>query len=224
MALMLPTRLVLASRSPRRAQLLRDAGYLFEQIDPPFDDALAPPTSAATDAAALTMALARRKAASLDMARQQPRRARAGRWILAADTVVVNPDGSLAGTPSTAAEARAMIAALIDRRHEVVTGVALRACASDSGRQTECFADAALVELGPVTECQLADYLATGQWSGKAGGYNLFERQASGWPIRVDGDPTTVVGLPMVKLARHLDRRSIVPTRRRKSSPAAGRP
>ena len=206
---MLPTRLVLASRSPRRAQLLRDAGYAFEQIVPPFDDDASPPASAAADPEAAAIALARRKALSAREAPDADRLA-GDRLVLSADTVVVDPEGAVVGTPLSIGEARTLISGLVNRRHHVVTGVALLHCGP--GREDEqpvCFADTATVDVGRVGSQDLDDYLATGQWQGKAGGYNLFERTAAGWPICVEGDPTTVVGLPMVKLARHLGRWSL---------------
>ena len=64
----------------------------------------------------------------------------------------------------------------------------------------ESFADVAVVRFGAVSEQQLVTYLATEEWQGKAGGYNLFDRQSAGWPIEVEGDPATVVGLPMKRL------------------------
>jgi len=206
---MSPTRLILASRSPRRAQLLSDAGYLFEQAHPPFDDDASPPQAAANDPEAATIDLARRKAASLQESTPDPREEDNGttdRLILSADTVVVDRHGSAIGAPVTADEARTMIGRLIGCRHRVVTGVALLPCRPGDGQEPVCFADAASVDVGAVTERQLADYLATDKWQGKAGGYNLFDRQAEGWPITVDGDPTTVVGLPMAKLAQYLDK------------------
>ena len=203
-----PTRLVLASRSPRRAQLLRDAGYLFEQVNPPFDDDAGPPPTAGDDPEAATMDLARRKALSL---RESGQTASAARLVLSADTIVINKHGSAIGAPVTADEAQTMISRLIGCRHRVVTGVALLPCLPGDGQEPVCFADAASIDVGSVTDRQLADYLATDNWKGKAGGYNLFERQADGWPIRVDGDPTTVVGLPMQMLAQYLDKWSQAP-------------
>lgn len=63
------------------------------------------------------------------------------------------------------------------------------------------FADEAVVHCGPVTEAQVQAALDSGVWQGKAGGYNLFELQAAGWPLTVEGDETTVVGLPMKRVA-----------------------
>ena len=63
--------------------------------------------------------------------------------------------------------------------------------------------DVAHVRLGRVPEADLQAYLDSGDWRGKAGAYNLGELQGR-WPMEVEGDPTTVVGLPMAKLVAHL--------------------
>ncbi|MDP7348403.1 MAG: Maf family protein, partial [Phycisphaeraceae bacterium] len=72
-------------------------------------------------------------------------------------------------------------------------------CQSAGDLRTQTLVDTATVHLGKVGPDELQRYLDTQQWRGKAGGYNLFERQ-NRWPLRVEGDPTTVVGLPMRKL------------------------
>ncbi len=182
--------LILASRSARRARLLTEAGYVFEQVDPPFEDDPHPP---AGDPQHVAMELARAKAISVS--------GRDG-IILAADTLIVNPDGTLAGTPTDTQQAAAMVRAFVGRRHVVVTGVAIRGAVR--GDQMITFADTAQVDVGQITDEQIDRYVASGDWRGKAGGYNLFERRADGWPILVEGDETTVVGLPMTILAEHL--------------------
>lgn len=188
-------RLILASSSPRRAQLLRDAGYAFEQAAPTWADPATPPPG---DAEHVAMATADRKARSVR------REAIAGEddvVVIGADTLIVCPDGvSLAGTPQTPAEARTMIRSFLNADHDVVTGVALWTPLRGRGGPT-CFADRARVRMGAVPDAALETYLASGAWRGKAGGYNLFERRDAGWPIEVRGDESTVVGLPMAMLA-----------------------
>ncbi len=200
-------RLILASRSPRRALLLREAGYAFDQADPPFDD---PPQPEAThrDPAALALELARCKAASLAGARPP------GGVILAADTICVGPRDELIGQPATRADAAAMLRGFLGVWHEVVTAVALL---GDGDAEPTGFADTARVRLEHPGEAAMNHYLDSGQWRGKAGGYNLFDRQDDGWPIRVEGDPTTVVGLPMRRLRSALALRGVRPRRETES-------
>lgn len=183
----MPTmRLILASRSERRASLLRERGYAFEQADPPFDDPASP--WAGVDAAEHAVELARQKAQSL-------REGVAGEAVLlAADTICVAADGTLVGTPETREEAEAMVRSFVGVSHRVVTGVAVVRTRDD---RWWTGSDAATVTWGVIGDAAIAGYVASGEWRGKAGGYNLFDRQRAGWPIRVDGDPTTVVGLPM---------------------------
>jgi septum formation protein len=77
----------------------------------------------------------------------------------------------------------------------VVSGAALIGDGVD-----ERLADVAVVTWGQVSADTIDTYVASGEWAGKAGGYNLAERVAAGWPITVEGDPATVMGVPMRKL------------------------
>lgn len=194
--------LILASQSPRRAQLLTEAGFVFEQRSPSFADPDQPPGHLqGHEAEAYAVSLAEQKARSLADTLDQ---AVAGSLpgaaqILAADTICVDAGGELVGKPRDRGHARAMITSFIEAEHRVISGVALLRV-GDGETVMESFADVALVRFGLVDAQALDDYLLAGDWQGKAGGYNLFDRQAAGWPIEVQGDPTTVVGLPMKRL------------------------
>lgn len=197
-----PTRepnLLLASRSPRRAQLLRESGFDAKQITPDFQDP-ADPNQAfeqvpeGPDAA---LHLAERKAACLtDAVISQF----SNTYILTSDTVGIAPNGKLIGTPESRDQALTMLRGLVGRRHTIATGVCLRL----PDGNTESFVDTASVNLGQVPEDELLRYVGTDQWVGKAGGYNLQERQDAGWPLTVEGDPGTVMGLPMDRLTPFL--------------------
>lgn len=177
----------LASQSPRRAALLHEAGYWFVQQTPPFDDPAEPEAASAQAVEALAMRLAEEKARSLA-------EASAGELlILAADTICVDHEGFLVGKPRDRDHARQILLRFMGQAHQVVTGVALL---PEKGKAV-VFADSAMVALSRLEEAQLDTYLDSDQWTGKAGGYNLFDRQHAGWPILTAGDPTTIVGLPM---------------------------
>ncbi len=180
-------RLILASRSPRRAALLREAGFDFTQAVPPFADP-AQPISGGRSPRTLAADLARQKALSLRPSIDDDA------VILAADTLCVAADGRLIGTPASRAEARRILVGFREAAHEVITGVALLRRLDPAPR---LLVAAAAVLLGPLADDQIDAYLDTDQWRGKAGGYNLSERLDAGWPLTVTGDPTTVVGLPM---------------------------
>lgn len=197
--------LLLASRSPRRALLLREAGFDFSQCAPPFADP-ADPSQAATDptdgiAVAQQLALCKAQSLPPEAFSQQP-----GVVALTSDTLGISLAGQLIGTPQTPDRARTMLRLLLGQTHTIVTAVCL--CQRDRPPQT--FADTATVTIGPVPEAQLADYIKSRQWVGKAGGYNLLERQNAGWPITVVGDPTTVMGLPMQQLIPRLQELGIL--------------
>ena len=194
-------KLILASRSPRRAALLRDAGYVFDQADPPFDDPPAPNDTHGRPPQEEAAALARRKAQSL-------RDATTGHVvILAADTICIGSQGGWIGTPADRDDARRMIGSFVNADHEVITGVAL----IDGVGRAASFADTATVRFGVLSDGQIEAYLDTGQWRDKAGGYNLFDRTGDDWPITVTGDPTTVVGLPMRRVTAELAKFGVRP-------------
>jgi len=194
--------LILASRSPRRAQLLCEAGYNFEILSPLFDDPAQPQSSQDLTPDQLAKRLAEQKAQSCSQLVDDGCPA----VILSADTICVGPQGQLIGQPTNAEQARHMIESFIGCSHDVVTGVALLPMGlADESSQPVCFADTATVWFDQLNSDALCEYLGTEQWRGKAGGYNLFDRQAADWPIRVEtGDPATVVGLPLMKLAKRL--------------------
>lgn len=188
--------------------MLAEAGYQFEQHQPPFADPADPQTHGQADAVRLAKTLAEHKALSLwhhladrpePGETSEPANAGEGeRIIIGADTICIDADGELVGQPSDEAEAGAMIRRFAGAQHAVVTGVAILRESQPVWPQV--LADTALVDVGELSGSEIDAYVASGDWHGKAGGYNLSERQAAGWPITVTGDPTTVIGLPMRKL------------------------
>jgi len=189
------TRLLLASQSPRRRELLRACSIEHEVIDSGIDDTglIAPGVSPLW----WVMALAYLKARSgWDRLGD-----RAGAVVLGADTLVIK-GASIIGQPTDEADARAIISTLNDGTHDVATGVALL---DERGRRV-VWVDIAHVRVGNVPEADRENYLLTGNWQGKAWAYNFAERLDDGWPISCEDDPTTVMGLPMKMLPGILDR------------------
>jgi septum formation protein len=219
-----PGRVILASRSPRRRELLREAGIEHEVMLPGFDDAALEPGDVAAEAWVSSLAYLKASSVAREMLRAGI--ATDDAFIVGADTTCVVEDSlgreRLVGTPQSEAEARAMIRAFAGREHAVVTGVAI--VRVENGRiRRELFVDRATVNLGPLSDEQINDYVASGAWRGKAGGYNLTDRVEAGWPITWSGDPATIVGLPISKLIARLRRapRTPRPTGTRTLSPAA---
>ena len=192
-------RLFLASRSPRRRELLAEYGYDFGFEHPGIEDSDLQPGQ--VSAAQWVASLAHLKAqAGREVLSQQASFEPSVDFVLGADTACLK-DGQLIGTPRNATEAEQIIRTLMNGEHEVFTGVAL-VRRRDGKRWV--FADRARVRVGSLTDDQIAMYIASGQWQGKAGAYNLRERMVAGWPLTFVGDETTVMGLPMKALQREL--------------------
>lgn len=190
-------RLHLASRSPRRRELLREAGLVHSAEHPGIEDSTLEPGAVTPEQWVAALAFLKASAGLEDL---QRRGERTPPLVLGADTACVK-DGKLFGTPTTRDEARAMLRSLREGDHEVVTGVALL---DPARRRRTMLVDRAKVRLGALTNDAIDRYVESGAWEGKAGGYNLRERLEAGWPLAYEGDHTTIMGLPMRKLARVL--------------------
>jgi septum formation protein len=186
-------RLILASASPRRRELLSRLGLPFEVRPSGIDEVL----TREVDAPVLATALARAKAR--DIADQVRAAGDGPVLILAADTLVVL-DGRPLGKPGSRDEARAMLRALRGRSHEVVTAVAL--IEVPGGREvTETVTSRVLMR--PYGDPEIDAYVATGEPDDKAGAYAV---QGVGGQLvaRVEGCFENVVGLPLETTARLL--------------------
>ena len=194
-----PPRLILASGSPRRRQLLRDAGYAFEVHPADIDESDYPPGTAPAD---LAEQLAVRKAAAL--ADRYP-----ADVILAADTVVAVAARPL-GKPANAGDATAMLRLLAGSTHAVVTGVAVLRPADGYARSIRVLSTVAMRPLSPA---EIAAYVASNQWQGKAGGYGLQDEYGGADPFvtRMTGSRTNIIGLPMEATAELLAAAGVVP-------------
>jgi len=175
-----PRKLILASGSPRRQQLLRDAGIEFEAYAPDISEEQRPGEQA-TDYA---LRLAREKAEKV--AKQFPQHV-----VLAADTIVV-VDGRSLGKPNDERDAERMLRLLSGRWHQVITAVSVvvpRKPAHTNSRTTE-------VHFRDVTPREIQEYIATGEPMDKAGAYAI-QGGAAPWVVRVEGEYSNVVGLPL---------------------------
>ena len=182
--------LILASSSPRRRQLLAEAGYRFQIIDSPISEPeqMSPDVPPTHRAEALSYFKARAVAGQLE----------AG-VIIAADTVVAC-GGKVFGKPVDADEARGILAALIGRRQEVITGVTL--LGAETGRRLISH-DTTTVWMRDLPEETVERYLAGSGWVGKAGAYGIQDR-ADAFVERIEGSFTNVVGMPMELVASML--------------------
>jgi septum formation protein len=194
-------RLILASASPRRRELLARLGLPFEVWPSGAEERLPPDVPAPELAAALARTKSRYVADQLRRAGEAPA------LILGADTLVVL-EGRLFGKPASRDEARGMLRALRGRRHEVVTGVAL--VEVPSGRETT-EAVTSHVLMRPYADAEIDGYVATGEPDDKAGAYAV---QGTGRQLvlRVEGCYTNVVGLPLGTTARLLRAFGLAPS------------
>lgn len=201
-----PPKLLLASASPRRAELLRRAGIRFQAIPSRIRER-APRTTAGTRAASVALHNARLKAEAIA-------RGRPGRWVLGADTVVAL-DGRLYAKPRDFGDAARMLARLQGRTHRVTTGVCLRRV--PDGRRE--FTVTSRVSFLRMDAEAIRAYLRRVHTLDKAGAYAAQEH-ARLIIRRITGSRSNVVGLPMERLRREL--RKIGPRFPRKGGAGEG--
>lgn len=173
--------LVLASRSPRRQHLLREAGYGFVVDPADVDEDDFPAEALPVDVA---VRLARVK--SFEVATRHP-----DAVVLGADTVVAFGDRVL-GKPQDPRHAREMLRLLSGTTHIVITGVAVTRRATDFAQEKRVMS---AVRMRLLTAREIDLYVESGQWQGKAGGYGIQDNDP--FVTRVSGCYTNIVGMPM---------------------------
>lgn len=191
-------RLLLASRSPRRRQLLSEHGFEHEARHPGIEDSTLERGEVTPEEWVAALAYLK-AAAGLEAFGESAGDGRS--IVLGADTACVK-DGRLIGTPHDAEEARRILRDLSGGEHDVLTGVAL---IDPQTGDRSIFVDSARVWVGHLDDAGIDEYIRSQEWVGKAGAYNLAERLIAGWPIQYVGDPSTIMGLPMQSLKRALE-------------------
>lgn len=190
-------KIILASASPRRRELLGQIGISFEIRVSNQEE-----QTTAREPEQVVEELARQKAeAVMDTLKEESEAV----LVIGADTVVA-VDGQILGKPAEEKQAVEMLKRLSGRSHQVYTGVALL---FRPGRETEggvrrkVFHEATRVEFYPLTEAEVSDYVACGESMDKAGAYGIqgiFARYVKA----IEGDYTNVVGLPVGRLYQEL--------------------
>lgn len=184
--------LVLASASPRRRELLAQAGFQFT-VEPasipedvrPGEDPMAYVTRLAREKAQAVYA--RLGAQSADVV------------VLGADTTVVAPNGEILGKPADDADAARMLRLLAGATHQVVTGVAVV-----SSARVEVASEVTQVTVLTISDEEIAAYVATGEPMDKAGAYAI-QGRAARWIPRIQGCYFNVVGLPLALVSTMLE-------------------
>ncbi|MBR3816767.1 MAG: septum formation inhibitor Maf [Clostridia bacterium] len=177
---------IVASASPRRRELLMNAGYEFEIIPSDADETL--PGNTGTEQAVCL--LAERKALSVLAVRDDA-------VVLGCDTVVVLDDEIL-GKPTDREDAKRMLRLLSDRAHKVITAV----CIAEKGRK-ETFCNVTEVEFYPLSEKTVESYVSTGECDDKAGSYGI-QGYGAALVSGIKGDYFSVMGLPVAQCVRVL--------------------
>jgi len=177
--------LVLASQSPRRAEILRNAGIPFTVRVASVDETPLP----AERPGPYVRRLAEAKARAVDAAPEA--------IVLAADTTVVGA-GEIMGKPADEQDARRMLQLLSGRRHEVLTGICLK-----RGDQLLCDHASTAVWFSPLSASEIDAYVASGEPLDKAGAYAI-QGLASRYVERIEGCYFNVMGLPVSLVWRHL--------------------
>jgi septum formation protein len=195
-----PSRFYLASRSPRRRELLNQVGYAYAELPPGADVDETPRAGEAP--AEYVLRLAREKAAAgwraviADNLAALP--------VLAADTTVV-VDGSIVGKPDNVAQAGEMLRRLCGRQHQVLTAVALASAAGVATRLS-----VSTVEFRDFTGAEIERYVASGEPLDKAGAYAIQGRAAM-FVRTISGSYSGIMGLPLFETAELLGSLGITP-------------
>lgn len=195
-------KLVLASGSPRRREILEELGYAFEVQTADFEESTV--SLAVPETGVQTLALGKAKAAALSVTVTEPT------LFLGSDTVVALNDVVM-GKPGSEEEAKEMLQNLSGKTHTVYTGVALVEKSPEGTiLSEETFAEATKVRFFDLSDEEIAWYVSTGEPMDKAGAYGI---QGLGRVLveSIEGDYLTVVGLPAARVYRALKKRGVVP-------------
>lgn len=178
-----PAPFILASASPRRRQLLSEAGYVFTVVEPHIDESAFSTKGIKAAAYAKKLALAKAK----NVAEKYP-----DSVVIGADTTV-DFQGQIIGKPADAKDAERITRKLFSAPHKVITGLAIvRLCDN-----TEVVTSAStMVYPKPLTAEQIAEHIKGGSWQDKAGAYAIKET-GDEFVERIEGSLTNVMGLPM---------------------------
>jgi septum formation protein len=193
-------KIILASASPRRAQLLSQAGLPFVALPADVDESRLPGELAA--ATALRLAEAKARAAVLQLAaprRRVQEETQEEEIVIGADTIV-ELDGDALGKPGSAEAARAMLRRLSGRSHRVITGVAVIGM---RGGHSKCAAETTEVNFAALSTEEIKWYVETGEPLDKAGGYAI-QGLGCRFVERIEGCYFNVVGLPLRRVYRML--------------------
>ncbi|MCY3833106.1 MAG: Maf family protein [Chloroflexi bacterium] len=185
-------RIILASSSPRRQQLLRELGLPFAVVKPDIDESRGDDESLLDYVKRLSLEKAEAEAVTLEDS---------AALVIAADTIVIDHEGDLLGKPADAAEARRMLRRLRNREHAVVTAFTILRTGDRPRAISGCVRTA--VTMRDYSDEEIETYIASGDPFDKAGGYAIQNKSFK--PVaRIEGSYSNVVGLPLDELQQSL--------------------
>lgn len=187
--------LILASKSPRRSEILRELGVKFTTVTAETDE-----STSERDGERYVREIALRKGEAVKKILSESGELEENDIILACDTVVESPDGEIMGKPRGREDAERMILSLAGRSHKVISGVALL-----SARKSVTVSEVTEVNFDKIEREELRAYLDTDEAYDKAGAYAI-QGRASLWITGIRGDYFNVVGLPVKLLSDTLKR------------------
>lgn len=182
-------KLILASASPRRRELLAQAGYSFQVLTSPIEEPTRCPKDILPEMWPVCLAYAKAQAVQRHYPTQNA-------TIIGADTIVLL-DGQILGKPRNRSHAKEMLSSLSGKRHAVITGLALI-----SDQDEKIFKAVSICRMKKLSPQSLNAYLDSGLWKGKAGAYGIQDHDP--FVSLISGEWSNVVGLPIALVKREL--------------------
>ena len=190
-------RIILASASPRRKELLEQVGYTFDVVPSQTDEQEVPGETPAEHVVRLSLEKAREVSTRDDID---------GRWIVGSDTIVLR-DGEILGKPQDTEDAARMLRSLSGRSHQVLSGYAVLDRRTGESRAA---AVTTRVSFRSLTDAEIAGYIASGEPSDKAGAYAI-QGLGAFMVSQIEGSYSNVVGLPLCEVVQALEALGAVP-------------
>jgi len=196
-------RIILASQSPRRKQLLDQLGLQYDVIPSNIEEVMPAVIDSQSSAAQIATELARQKAFAVCQQLQTNNNSKDELIIIAADTIVVL-DNKLYSKPTSDTEAKSMLQSLCGKIHQVYTGVAIL-CFDLATSSIQCLTESenSLVSFRKYSQSEIDAYIASGEPMDKAGAYAL-QGMGACLVAKIEGCYTNVIGLPMPILVKML--------------------
>lgn len=186
-------KIILASVSPRRKQILKSLGIPFYAFAPPFDEVLPEGTALENAAEYCAVQKAQKTAHALQaLSASRKKRYEDARFIAAADTLIVH-EGTIFGKPQNEKEAFSFLKTFSGKTHSVYSGIAVYSRETERTLSRTCISR---VSFAPLFDHEIRHYLTRGEWRDAAGAYKI-QGGAQCFICRIEGSYSSIVGLPI---------------------------